>query len=92
MWIIQVAPDSSWAIISGGSPTRSTDNGCIAGCLNQLDTRGLWIFARDPIPPTGVVQAVDDFAASLGLDTTTMVPVVHEGCTYDFLNETDASC
>lgn len=78
--------DYEWAIISGGSPTRSSNGKCIAGTFGQFDTRGLWIFARDPMPPTGAVQAVDDYAASLGLDTASMIPVVHEGCTYDFLN------
>ena len=76
----------------GGAPTRSTNNGCIAGCLRQLDTRGLWIFARDPFPPTGAVNAIDDYAVSLGLDTSTMIPNIHEGCTYDFLDEEDTNC
>jgi len=75
-----------WAIISGGAPTRESNGACIAGTLRQFDTRGLWIFARDPIPPVGVVQAIDDYAASLGLDTSAMIDVVHEGCTYDFLD------
>ena len=76
-----------WAIISGGSPDRSSNGKCIAGIFRQFDTRGLWIFARDPFPPAGAVVAIAAYAASLGLDTESMITVEHEGCTYDFLDD-----
>jgi len=76
-----------WAIISGGAPTRSSNGKCIAGTFGRFDTRGLWIFARDSQPPEGAVQAIDDYAASLGLDTSVMIPVEHEGCDYAFLKD-----
>ena len=74
-----------WALISGGKPVRKSNGKCIAGRLGRFDTRGLWIFARDPLPPAGVVEAVEAIASDMGLDTSTMLTNVHEGCTYDFL-------
>ena len=76
-----------WAIISGGSPDRSSNGKCIRGLLGRFDTRGLWIFARDPFPPAGAVDAIDIYAASLGLDIESMITVEHEGCAYAFLDD-----
>jgi lipocalin len=74
-----------WALISGAAPFRDTVRGkCVPG-FGRFDTRGLWLFARHPIPPTGVIGAATAYAEALGLDTSVWIPVVHEGCTYDFL-------
>jgi lipocalin len=71
-----------WAIIAGAAPFRETDNGkCMPG-FGRLDTRGLWMFCRDPIPPDGVMDALDDLVDSMGLDNTEWIPVIHEGCVY----------
>lgn len=71
-----------WAIISGGSPNIVTSNNkCVAGRFGRFDVRGLWMFARTPIPPAGVIDGVSSIAEALGLDTAVWRPVTHEGCT-----------
>jgi len=74
--------DYEWVIIAGATPFRETENGkCMPG-YGVLDTRGLWMFGRDPILPDGVEAAVEKLADSMGLDTTEWVSVIHEGCEY----------
>jgi hypothetical protein len=71
-----------WALISGAEPFRESNGKCAPG-FGKFDTRGLWIFARNPIPPTGVITAVEQLAEDLGLDTSIMIPVIHDpGCNY----------
>ena len=71
-----------WALISGAAPFRETSNGkCIPG-IGVFDTRGLWMFARHPNPPDGVVDNVQALAESMGLDTSQWFTTIHEGCTY----------
>lgn len=72
-----------WAIISGGAPNVRTSNGkCVAGTLGRFDTRGLWMFSRQPQPPSGVIDSITNFTNQrLGLDTTTWRNVTHVGCT-----------
>jgi lipocalin len=70
-----------WAVISGGPPNVRTDrNKCVAGRFGKYDVRGLWMFARQPIPVPGVIEGVTAIAESMGLDTTVWRPVNHEGC------------
>lgn len=70
-----------WAIISGGMPNvKTSNNKCVAGTLGRYDTRGLWMFARQPIPPIGVIDAVTNITEQLGLDTSVWRSVTHEGC------------
>jgi lipocalin len=77
-----VSNQYEWAVIAGAKPFRETDNGkCMPG-FGSFDTRGLWMFARDPFPPDGVIEAVTMLVDSMGLDTTQWIPVIHEGCVY----------
>jgi len=82
---LQPQPTSNqydWAIIAGATPFRETvRNKCMPG-FGAWDTRGLWMFARDPEPPLGVVEAVEALADSMGLDTTEWQPNVQAGCVH----------
>jgi hypothetical protein len=70
-----------WALISGGSPNvRSKRNKCVAGRLGRFDVRGLWMFARKPIPSPDIINGITSIAESLGLDTSVWRSVTHEGC------------
>jgi len=84
---LQAQPSSTnydWAIVAGGRPFRETENEkCMPG-IGSWDTRGLWMFMRDPIPEDGVIEAVEQLADSMGLDTREWNENanIHEGCTY----------
>ena len=90
-WIIDAGTDESilgngessnassydWAIITAGAidEVGSTEETCVAG-------GGMWLFHRNPTPDSKVLAALQQHAAALGLDTTQMLPVKQEGCTY----------
>jgi hypothetical protein len=72
-----------WALISGAEPFRESNGKCAPG-FGKFDTRGLWIFARHPFPPPAAIAAIEAYAEGLGLDTSIMIPVIHDqGCNYD---------
>ena len=70
-----------WAIITTGLP----------GSIGEDTTKcfsdgGMWFFSREAIPPIGYVEAMTTIATSLGLDTTVLLPVNHDGCEYENQN------
>ena len=76
--------DYEWAIITGGSPSRDGVNGTCKPNPGILNFLGMWMFARDSIPPEGVIAAIETYALNvLNLDTSAWFPVEHEGCVYD---------
>jgi hypothetical protein len=79
---IIISTKYDWAIISGGAPNVVTSRGkCVAGRLGRFDVRGLWMFARQPQPPLGVIEAITNLTEEqLGLDTTVWRNVTHIGC------------
>ena len=89
-WIVAVSPDTpdpelgyDWAIVSGGAPTRLTDqeNGlCSTG--SGTNDSGLWLFTREPIASAEVVELMRTTARELGFDTSVLKPVTQEGCEY----------
>jgi len=89
-WIVAVSPDTpdpelgyDWAIVSGGAPTRLTDqeNGlCSTG--SGMNDSGLWLFTREPIASAEVVELMRTTARELGFDTSVLKPVTQEGCEY----------
>jgi len=86
-WVVAVGPNYSWAIISGGSPSTPTDNGlCRTGSSLLPQSKqyfgGLWFFSRKPVDPEGTAE-MERVARELGLDTSKMLKVEQEGCTYE---------
>lgn len=73
-----------WAIVTGGSPTKVGANGKCLPDPGELDFLGMWMFARDPVPAAGVVDAIERVADQMGLDTSAWLPVAQEGCVYDY--------
>jgi len=67
----------SWAIISGGPLT--TPRGVEGLCE---PSGGLWLFVRDPLVSENVVDQIKANARELGIDTSVLLPVDQEGCTY----------
>lgn len=72
-----------WAIVTAGSPTVEGANGKCKPDPGLTNVGGMWMFVRDPIPPEGVVDAIETYASvKLGLDTSIWVDVPQEGCVY----------
>jgi len=80
-WVVGIAPDYSWAIITGGPPESPGANG---GCTTAgpMGDSGFWLFARKPVDPVAVA-AMETEAKKLGLDTSVLLPVAQEGCKYE---------
>eukprot|EP00581_Thalassiosira_minuscula_P007777 CAMPEP_0183702262 /NCGR_PEP_ID=MMETSP0737-20130205/423_1 /TAXON_ID=385413 /ORGANISM="Thalassiosira miniscula, Strain CCMP1093" /LENGTH=244 /DNA_ID=CAMNT_0025928839 /DNA_START=25 /DNA_END=759 /DNA_ORIENTATION=+ len=71
-----------WALISGG-PAGTVSNGkCITG-EGPFNSNGFWYFSSQPVPPTGVIEKLDELAESYGIDISVLLPVNQEGCVYD---------
>jgi hypothetical protein len=71
-----------WAIISAGSPDLQTQSGLCIPKPGLIDFYGMWMFARDGVPPTGVIAGIDQIATSLGLDNTKWRTVDQTGCVF----------
>lgn len=80
---IPTSTEYDWAIITGGSPDLETDSGKCIPKPGRADFLGMWMFARDGVPPAGVIAGIDQIASDMGLDTTKWLPVDQEGCVFD---------
>mmetsp|Transcript_23340 Transcript_23340/g.51223 ORF Transcript_23340/g.51223 Transcript_23340/m.51223 type:complete len:330 (-) Transcript_23340:389-1378(-) len=92
-WVVAVGPSSNetlkydWAVVSGGPPRYRSSSG--KGCTTLSPalpaalqySGGLWLFTRKPNDPVGA-QAAEAAAADLGFDTSGLLPVKQDGCTY----------
>jgi len=82
-WVIAAGPNPQnydWALVSGGQPTKQTQNGCQTGRL--VNYSGLWILTRSSKRDEAVVQAVRKIAHDAGFDLSVLADVQQEGCTY----------
>jgi lipocalin len=66
-----------WAIITAGAPDTEGSSGSCSS------SGGMWYFSREPTAPSGALQAIEDIAIGLGLDTSVLKPVNQTGCAYD---------
>eukprot|EP00581_Thalassiosira_minuscula_P014109 CAMPEP_0183720716 /NCGR_PEP_ID=MMETSP0737-20130205/13250_1 /TAXON_ID=385413 /ORGANISM="Thalassiosira miniscula, Strain CCMP1093" /LENGTH=250 /DNA_ID=CAMNT_0025950631 /DNA_START=42 /DNA_END=794 /DNA_ORIENTATION=- len=71
-----------WALISGGPAGTASNGKCITGA-GPLNNNGFWYFSSQPVPPTGVIEKLDEKAESYGIDISVLLPVTQEGCVYD---------
>jgi lipocalin len=69
-----------WAIISGPGDVPSNGK-CVSG-LGEFNTKGFWLFSRNPVPPAAITEKIEAVAAAKGLDTSVLKPIVQAGCTY----------
>ena len=77
-WILKVAPDFSWAIVSGGPPTAPSG----AACAPDGVTHGLWLYSRASSDPSAT-QVMRQELEGLGINPGVLVPVAQAGCTYE---------
>lgn len=80
---IPTSTQYDWAIISGGLADKETENGKCIPNPGVTDFLGMWMFARDGVPPAGVIDGIEEIASIMGLDTTKWLPVVQEGCIFE---------
>ncbi|WIA23099.1 hypothetical protein OEZ86_010004 [Tetradesmus obliquus] len=87
-WIVAVgeSADASlgydWAIVTSGSPKNPNilTGKCRTG--NALGTnQGMWLLSRKPVDPEAT-QTMLAKAAALGLDTSSLKPVMQQGCLF----------
>jgi apolipoprotein D and lipocalin family protein len=89
-WVVAAGPYSpddeewtgnyEWAIITGGLPGFETGNGCIG--TGRFQNEGFWLFTREQVASQETIDELRAIAESLGLDTSVLVPVQQEGCSY----------
>eukprot|EP00963_Diacronema_lutheri_P010460 scaffold1053_cov332-Pavlova_lutheri.AAC.14 len=85
-WVVAAGPEDTeryeWAIVTGGPPTVETADGCTTG--TGVNDSGFWLFSRTALPSNReeLVSELRGIAEGLGLDTSVLVNVPQEGCTY----------
>lgn len=80
-WVVFVSEDYQWAIVTGGPPTKPSNDKCTTATIG-INNVGVWLLHRDPEPPANVVEQMRNKAEELGLDTSTLQKVTQSGCTY----------
>ena len=91
-WVLAVASDYSWAIVSGGAPTEvreTADDGTVLCTTKEgnsfLDTNGsgLWLFTREQVASEETIAAMENMLLDMGIYTGDLKTVQQEGCTYE---------
>eukprot|EP00884_Botryococcus_braunii_P019894 jgi/Botrbrau1/6589/Bobra.0189s0016.1 len=81
-------PGYDWAIVTGGPPTfPNNQNGKCAMAspdpiTQSMNTLGFWFYTRDPVVPKSLIDHMYQVSSDLGLDTSQLLPVEQQGCTY----------
>jgi len=85
-WVLAVAPDYSWAIVSGGQPDQPRPgNTCTTKAGDSfLDTNGsgLWLFTREQVAPAATIEAMETKLTEMGVFAGDLKNVTQEGCLY----------
>lgn len=82
-WVIAYSEIEGYALISGGAPTHSTENGCRTG--SGLNDAGLWIFTIAQARNEALVQKVRQIAIDKGFDVSVLEHVNQTGCSASHL-------
>jgi len=91
-WVIDIAEDYSWAIVSGGQPKEVKQEDPILCTTKEgdsfLDTNGsgLWLFTRDQIASTEAIAEMEQRLNDMGVFTGSLKPVTQDGCNYEGAN------
>jgi len=90
-WVLAVADDYEWAIVSGGPPDQfreTTEDGTTLCTTKEgssfLDTNGsgLWLFSRTPQASEETMKVMTDKLMEMRIYAGDLKPVVQEGCKY----------
>ena len=91
MWVIAVASDYHWAIVSGGAPeiVRQIDPPLCTTRTNVSDKvladtsgTGLWLMTRDRVATNETLAEMEQVLLDMGIFTGDLYPVLQEGCNY----------
>lgn len=96
MWVIAVAPDYSWAIMSGGEPQDvrqvhptplcTTRTNVSATVLADTSGSGLWLLTQERVASNETIAEMESTLHEMGIYTEDLHPVVQEGCSYNNSN------
>jgi len=79
-WVIDYSEAEGYALISGGAPTVSSEDGsCKTG--SGTNDSGLWIFTRAQKTDVKLVSKVRGIAQDKGFDLSVLNQVDHSNCT-----------
>jgi hypothetical protein len=91
MWVIAVATDYSWVILSGGAPdiVRQSDPPLCTTRTNVSDDvlastsgTGMWLMTREQVASNETLQEMEQILLDMGIYTGDLFPVIQEGCYY----------
>lgn len=88
-WVLAVADDYSWAIVSGGQPDQPRDSNATLCTTKEgegfLDTNGsgLWLFTRERVASSDTIELMEGTLLELGIYTGDLKNVTQEGCNYE---------
>lgn len=89
-WVVAIADDYSWAIISGGQGTEIKQKEPEVLCTTKqgnsfLDTNGsgLWLFTRAKVADSEIIENMEQILLDMGVFTGDLLPVKQEGCLYE---------
>jgi len=77
-WVLAYDEKEGYALISGGQPTVSTENGCRAS--DEGFETGLWIFLRTRKRNDSKIEKVREIAKGMGLDVSVLNDVDQTNC------------
>ncbi|CAB9508407.1 expressed unknown protein [Seminavis robusta] len=92
LWVLAVAADDSWAIISGGEPETvrqidpplcTTRINVSAEAIADTSGTGLWLLTRARIASNDTLAEMEQLLLDMGIFTGDLFPVVQEGCSYE---------
>lgn len=90
-WVLAVADDYSWAIVSGGQPDQpyQVEDGSTVCTTREgnsfFDTNGsgLWLFSREQVASVATIDAMEAKLQEMGIYTGLLKNVTQEGCLYE---------
>lgn len=85
-WVVAVADDYSWALVSGGQPTvvKSAADPVLCTTKTQgINGSGLWLFSRDQLASPEDIAAMEKILLDMGVYTGDLIAVPQTGCLYN---------
>lgn len=80
-WVVAYDENEGYALVSGGQPTHSGENG---GCRTGrgINDSGLWIFTRNQVRDDALVDKVRSIASNAGFDLSVLNDVDQTNCSH----------
>ena len=85
-WIIMVGPYTDryeWAVVSGGQPSVKVTNTTCTTKETGVNGAGLWIFSRNPVMNTTLLQTIRSELVKKGVAVSKLIDVPQQGCLYN---------